>query len=523
MTMDAKEKFKYIFRGLNRAFGQTRTGEKTNEKNKKSSSSFVIKREITDNDWEEHLSGGVNSIGIIPINEENLCAWGAIDIDSYDGFDHKNLINKLSESKLPLVVCRSKSGGAHIFLFVKNEVSAKDMHMKLKDISVWIGHPKAEIFPKQFELNENGTGNFLNLPYNDPDFPTRYAFNDKGERLSLDKFLEYYDQKVVDNIDIVAIPETHTDDTFKIDFEHAPPCLVKLCADKLGSGQRNEGLFQIGIYLRQRFPEDLENKLLEYNAKYCEPQLNIKEFQTIFKQVQNEKKYFFKCNLPLFANVCNKPRCKQKKFGVGKGAEDDIYSLTKYECKNPFYEVTVNGKLVEIPNECFKPNGWDTFSHSVTLQTNWEPFPKSKLEWHETKNELLADMAAKKRIVYLPSENTKEGELLGHLQTFIDNTRGAKSKRDIRLGQTYTDNNFYIFKTAYLYEYFSRKKYNIDKGLASKILMKEFNCEHSLENTSGKAEGEENKSTRCLKVPVDIMEKEYEVQDPEIKEKEKIY
>ena len=33
--MDAKEKFKYIFRGLNRAFGQTRTGEKTNEKNKK--------------------------------------------------------------------------------------------------------------------------------------------------------------------------------------------------------------------------------------------------------------------------------------------------------------------------------------------------------------------------------------------------------------------------------------------------------------------------------------------------------
>jgi len=132
-------------------------------------------------------------------------------------------------------------------------------------------------------------------------------------------------------------------------------------------------------------------------------------------------------------------------------------------------------------------------------------------------------MEEKGRIVFLGSENTKEGELLQHLQTFIDNTRGAKSKRDIRLGQTYTDNNFFIFKTAYLYEYFNRKKYNIDKGLASKILIKEFNCETSLENTSGKGEGEENKSTRCLKVPIDIMEKEYEIQDPDIKKKERVY
>lgn len=521
--MDAKEKFKYVFRGLNRAFGQTKTGDKTNEKNKKSSSSFVIKRDITDKDWEDHLNGSINSIGIIPINEDNSCAWGAIDIDSYDGFDHKNLITKLSESKLPLVVCRSKSGGAHIFLFVKDEVPAKEMHMKLKDIAILIEHPKAEIFPKQFELNENGVGNFLNLPYNDPDFPTRYAFNDKGERLSLDQFLEYYDEKVVDNLDKVIIPETHTDETFKIDFEHGPPCLLKLCTSKLGPGQRNEGLFQIGIYLRQRFPEDLEAKLLEYNAKYCEPQLNIKEFQTILKQVQNEKKYFFKCNLPMFANVCNKTKCKQKKYGVGNSAGDEIHSLTKYECKNPFYEVTVNGKLIEIPNEVMKPNGWDTFSHVATLQCNREPHPKSKLEWHETKNELLADMEEKKRIVFLGSENTKEGELLGHLQTFIDNTRGAKSKRDIRLGQTYTEDNFYIFKPAYLWEYFARKKYTIDKGLASKILIKEFNCENSLENTSGKGAGEENKSTRCLKVPINIMEKEYEVQDTELMQKERIY
>ena len=517
--MDAKEKFKHIFRGLNRAFGQTKTGTKTNDKNKKSSSSFVVKREITDQDWEEHLNGGINSIGIIPINEDNLCAWGAIDIDSYDGFDHKKIITKLFESKLPLVVCRSKSGGAHVFLFVKDEVPAKEMHMKLKDISVWLGYAQNEIFPKQFELNESGTGNFLNLPYNDPNFPTRYAFNDKGERLSLEQFVEYYDQKVVNNLNNVVIPETHTDDTFKEDFKHAPPCLTKLCADKLGSGQRNEGLFQIGIYLRQRFPDELEAKLLEYNAKYCDPQVNVKELQNIFKQVSNDKKYFFKCNLPLFASVCNKERCKQKKFGVGKSAEDDIYSLTKYQSKVPFYEVTVNGKLVELSKDVFRPNGWDLFSHLVAIQTDYEPYPKTKLEWHEKKNELLADMREKKRYVNLPSEVTREGELLAHVQTFIDNTRGAKSKRDIRLGQTYEENGYFMFKTSFMWEHFSRKKYTIDKGEASKILMNEFDCLHDSVNTSGDGKEEQNKTTRVLKVPIDLMEREYEIQDPGIEKK----
>jgi hypothetical protein len=43
--------------------------------------------------------------------------WGCIDIDSYAGFDHQKLINKIKQFKLPLVVCRSKSGGAHVFLF----------------------------------------------------------------------------------------------------------------------------------------------------------------------------------------------------------------------------------------------------------------------------------------------------------------------------------------------------------------------------------------------------------------------
>ena len=70
------------------------------------------------------LDGKEPSLGIIPINDDNKCKWGAIDIDTYDGFDHKKLIKKIVGKKIPLVVCKSKSGGAHVFLFVSEPVLA---------------------------------------------------------------------------------------------------------------------------------------------------------------------------------------------------------------------------------------------------------------------------------------------------------------------------------------------------------------------------------------------------------------
>ena len=64
------------------------------------------------------------SLGIIPINDNNECKWGCIDIDFYAEFDHKKLIDQIGNLKLPLMVCRSKSGGAHVFLFTTEYVSA---------------------------------------------------------------------------------------------------------------------------------------------------------------------------------------------------------------------------------------------------------------------------------------------------------------------------------------------------------------------------------------------------------------
>ena len=115
---EQRRRFIEIFTGLDRAYGQTESRSK-NENGKLEAKSWIEKQQLTEQKWHDHLDGKEPSLGIIPIKDDNTCTWGAIDIDSYDGFDHKKLIKTILDKKLPLVVCKSKSGGAHVFLFVK--------------------------------------------------------------------------------------------------------------------------------------------------------------------------------------------------------------------------------------------------------------------------------------------------------------------------------------------------------------------------------------------------------------------
>ena len=187
--------FKEIFQGLNSAYGQTVLSDVYSENGKQKTKSFTVKKPVVDDLWENHLKGKEPALGIIPINEKNLCRWGCIDIDQYD-FNHKKFIKKIKQKKLPLVVCRSKSGGAHVFLFVSEWIEAAAMRAKLKIMAAALGYSECEIFPKQeYILIERGdTGSFLNLPYHGGNNTTRYAFLENGDAASLDGFIGLYER-----------------------------------------------------------------------------------------------------------------------------------------------------------------------------------------------------------------------------------------------------------------------------------------------------------------------------------------
>src|SRR6187549_134537 len=71
--------------------------------------------------WQEHLSGKT-PLGVIPIRNDSTCRWGSVDIDEYD-VDAVEVVGKVEAAKLPLVPCRSKSGGLHLFMFAQEYVT----------------------------------------------------------------------------------------------------------------------------------------------------------------------------------------------------------------------------------------------------------------------------------------------------------------------------------------------------------------------------------------------------------------
>jgi hypothetical protein len=117
------DKFKQIFSGLTIAYGQYQPGDRGDNGTKQKGKAFIVRKPVTDELWTNHLGGEGPALGIIPITENNDCRWACIDIDEYV-LDHVILIKSIRNLKLPVVLCRSNSGGAHVFLCTKENINA---------------------------------------------------------------------------------------------------------------------------------------------------------------------------------------------------------------------------------------------------------------------------------------------------------------------------------------------------------------------------------------------------------------
>ena len=163
--MDLSKRFFKLFSGNDRAHGTFNVQNNRATDGKKTGQARVLREPPTTDLWEKHLAGE-SGLGIIPIKDNNCCHWGAIDIDTYN-LDHSNLIKQVEKHNLPGVVCRSKSGGAHLYFFFTQELAAADLQPKLMSIAALLGYAGSEVFPKQQQIlvDRGDTGNFLNMPY----------------------------------------------------------------------------------------------------------------------------------------------------------------------------------------------------------------------------------------------------------------------------------------------------------------------------------------------------------------------
>ena len=190
------ERFFILFRGYSGAYGRTTVTGQQKANGKAQANSYIVREPLTVELIEQHLSGSIG-VGSIPIDEHSLSHFGSLDLDDYN-LDLVAVQREIRRLKLPLVLCRSKSGGAHLKVFLSEAMPAVELRDILAEFASILGHGTCEIFPKQDEVRtERGdVGNFINLPYHNEKYTTRYSIDENGEPLSLEEFLDLAEETI---------------------------------------------------------------------------------------------------------------------------------------------------------------------------------------------------------------------------------------------------------------------------------------------------------------------------------------
>ncbi|MCK5606793.1 hypothetical protein KAR91_33130 [Candidatus Pacearchaeota archaeon] len=342
--MEHCTEFEELFIGLNRSYGQW---YKTNK-------AETIKATVTRGNYFKHLDGEIG-LGLVPIREDNTCIWGAIDVDAHGDLpdiDLNELEKKIANLNLPLVTCRSKSGGAHLYLFMEEPISAKQMQQTLKKWAGVLGHGGVEIFPKQVKLSEGQLGNWLNLPYFNAKDTVRYAIKN-GNKLTLEQFcIEAMSVrqtwKFIKSINITLFTTS--------EMEGAPPCLIHLAESGIKEGCRNEAMFNFGIYFHKMGGDWVDEMLaLNYSKQIMPKALSKREIDTLCGSIERAGTYLYKCSQPPIVDFCNKELCKKQKYGIqalGGNYNDFIVgNLTKVLSDPPRWILEINEEPIELATE----------------------------------------------------------------------------------------------------------------------------------------------------------------------------
>lgn len=342
------QRFSDLFTGNEQTFGYW---------NPINSKVHTKKRAAKIEDFNAHLDGD-HGIGRVPIMDNGTCHWAAIDIDSHNGeVVSVDIIAKDIFAKgLPLVPCRSKSGGVHCYLFTSEPVPAALIKRVLSGWARDIGHEGSEIFPKQKELRDNMTGNWINLPYFDESCTIRYAVEVKegvAKKLGLAGFLDYAESCRL----TVAMLRSFV----LSGHEQAPPCLQELMIEGVPRGVRNEALYAFTIYLKKKLPSaSYRQEILKINETVFDRPLPLSEANRSI-QSASRSEYRYKCMEEPCRSLCDSKVCLTRDYGIepsdafdtGRGMPQ-FTRLRVINTEPPMWEITVEETPVMVQTKTLR-------------------------------------------------------------------------------------------------------------------------------------------------------------------------
>ena len=386
------------------------------------------------------------------MQEDSSVFWGALDVDVYQKEDTLEKLNeKVNEHTLPFVVCRSKSGGAHVYLFLSEPVAAKDMIDKLKAFSAFFGQGVSEIYPKQPRIgnrkDDSKYGNWLNMPYSGN--PTlQYAFNNKGEALDPDQFIEAAHAKRMtsEQFHSLSVPNASSEI-----FPEGPPCLNYIFSERTQESEsRNITLANVIVYLKKAYPSDWKQLIHKYNRMFSEP-LADRELGAIISSYE-KKDYKYQCAQEPLCRFCDAKQCGQTKYGIG--GEDFMpnnRSLVQLKSDPPLWYLTLDDTELQLSTAEF--DNFNLFNQRVMERLLYK-FPIIKQEdWTKQQNLLLKNCTQ----IDIPFEMTPVGQLVELVSSFCQSA--VDDYTHIKHGPVKRPDGNYLFRMSDLRDHLEQQRF----------------------------------------------------------------
>lgn len=463
---DLPQRFMDLLRGFAGAHGTYREEEENSAKRKKEiKKTAQTRREpVTIELWGQHLAGEYH-LGVITITEENTCWWAVVDIDDYS-LDHKALVDKLAQMKVPAIVCRTKSGGGHVYLFFAEPIPAVDVMPKMRELSAALGYGGSEVFPKQTEVvaEQRGLGNWLNMPYFGGDKTQSYACGKTGLGLSPEQFLT-----AAQNLRL--LPAQFRKLSFQVNvvgWEEAPPCLEHLAGIGVGQGVQNNALFSFGVLAKKMEPEDWRELLHKWNEQLFKPPHPLDRVANVVKSLE-KRDYNYKCKDQPCVSHCNMVLCRTRDYGIGPGGGADIIDSVRILATEPpiFYVLLKTGGTIECTSDgVLNPR---IFQQRALEQTN-TVLPQYKQDTWLPQIQKAIESAT---IIEVPDEVGTTGQLIELIERFCTDRHGGENKDDLILGKPWRDEDMgrVWFRLRDLAEFLDRNKFrDLSRGQVTERL-----------------------------------------------------
>lgn len=474
----------------------------------------TLRGPTTDSMWQAHL-GGKKPLGVVPIRNDSTCVWGSIDIDDYD-VQVSDIIKKIETLKLPLLPCRSKSGGLHLFIFTTEPVEAAILRSALSNMAASIGYAESEIFPKQTKLlvDQGDQGNWIVMPYYGDTYGGKLreqrGVKRTGAEMTVDEFVREAEKLRV-TPEKLALAQTvakkNKNKKDAVAFSDGPPCLQHLAANGVPQGGQNNTAFHMGVYFKRANPEDWKARLEDANQKHMRPPLPSDNLASVIRSLE-KKDYQYKCKDQPMCAHCDAMKCRTRKFGVGAGATYPVITgLSKLNTEPALWFVDVEDTRVACSSEELQT--YQKFHRLCMEYTNRVFAPMSQPVWFETLNEAMKNMT----VIPAPPDIGIAGQFLEALETYLTNRQAGKTKEDLLRGVPWFDEEHarYYFRLAPLRKFLEREGWkNVDQGKMTQRIEKLGGRHHGVMIKAGTYRN-------CWWVPAEALNVTPEISTPKMK------